>query len=101
MTQPAPVLLEPVWSVGPALPAVAVDALARLLSLGIPPEALEALAAALERQAVEGRAGRASLHVDSPPGAGPAGGLVESVDARPVPFLCVGRVEWAQERRGR
>ncbi len=74
-----------------ALPADAAAATARLLRLGIPPDALVALATALERQAERQQPGRTSFHVDCPPSGRPAGALVESVDGEGPRFLCRGK----------
>ncbi len=69
------------------VPAVAMAAVVRMLRLGVPEEALDEVATALELQVAEGRAGRVSLHIDSPPSGHPAGGVVEGIGGA-QPFLC-------------
>lgn len=78
---PPAVVSEPEW-ISEAVPLEAASALCRLLRLGIPAEALAALASALEHQGEERSAGRASLHVDSPRGGEPAGVVVLGADGR-------------------
>jgi hypothetical protein len=83
-------------------PAADDCALARLLRLGVRQEAIAALVSELERQAVEQRAGRASLHVDSPPSGRPASVLVEGADGAGKLLRCErDAVGCAQERRER
>lgn len=84
--------MEPQQDVAIEISPEAAQAMARLLELGLVVEAFEALAAALQRQTEAGLAGRASLHVDTPPGSGPAGAVVKGAGNEPArPFLCRGR----------
>lgn len=69
-----------------------VRSMVRLLELGLAVEAFGALAAALEELAKSRVPGRVSLHVDSPPGGGPARMLMQPAgEARPAAFPCRGR----------
>ncbi len=85
--------VSPSVDVAIEISAEAVVAIVRLLRLGVPvDEVLAALATALERQGEDRRAGRASVHVDSPPSGRPAGVVIEGIEGEATQrFLCRGR----------